>query len=162
MNNPNPKFCAPLGILANPNKKDVLTGMGKSVIPLMPGQLLTPHSHPNAIEIAYFISGTAEVGIVSPPSSAPNSEPTIDVFTVKKGDIVFFPRGFIHYVHNIGKDMVEFVLNFDNPDPGVLFVDGAFKLISPEIMGKAFAQPASLITDKLQNGGGIVPPLKMP
>ena len=151
----NPKFFGPLKGLTEQGSASTLKGMGKDFITLKPGQLLTPHSHPNAIEIAYFQSGSAEVGIVSPPSSS-NPNPSIDVFSVSAGDIVFFPRGFIHYVNNTGTEDVSFVLNFDDPDPGLLFVNGSFKLISPEIMGKAFGQPASLITDKLQNGEGIV------
>lgn len=130
----------------------ILETLGIDQIKLKPGQLLTPHFHPNANELAHFISGTAEVAVYSVNPKDPPPTP----FTVTAGDVVFFPQGAVHYVHNIGKDEVNFTLNFDNPNFDALFVTDIFKNIGGTIMEQAFGVNQKIIA-AMQNGGVIVP-----
>ena len=132
----------------------ILRGLGMTEITLQKNQLLTPHLHPNANELAYFISGTAQSAVISPNPKDPPSTP----FEVNAGDVVFFPQGFIHYVDNIGEDPVKFILTFDNPDFDLLPVTVAFKSLPSSILAKTFDVTAQEIEASFQNGGVIVPP----
>lgn len=133
----------------------ILETLGIDQITLKPGELLTPHFHPNANELAHFLTGTAQVAVYSVNPSDPPATP----FTVKAGEVVFFPQGTVHYVKNVGESDVTFSLNFDNPDFDVLFVTDIFKNIDSAVMEQAFDVNGKIIA-AMQNGGTIVPPSK--
>lgn len=137
---------------ANGTDMPILETLGMTQVILQPGELLTPHLHPNANELAYFVSGTAEVAVYSVGAGDPNATP----FQVTAGDVVFFPQGTVHYVHNIGKTEVDFILTFDNPDFDLLFVTDIFKQFDSAIFEQAFGVNAK-IARAMTHGGGIVP-----
>lgn len=137
---------------ANGTDMPILETLGMTQVILQPGELLTPHIHPNANELAYFVSGTAEVAVYSVGAGDPDATP----FQVTAGDVVFFPQGAVHYVHNIGKTEVDFILSFDNPDFDLLFVTDIFKQFDSAIFEQAFGVNAK-IAKAMTHGGGIVP-----
>ena len=72
------------------------------------------HSHPDADELAYFISGEAEVGITLP---ADQDDATCEqlTFDVKAGDVVLFPQGYPHYIKDkSGNKESKFIAIFNN------------------------------------------------
>jgi oxalate decarboxylase len=137
---------------ANGTDMPILKTLGMTQVILKPGELLTPHLHPNANELAYFVSGTAEVAVYSVGAGDPGATP----FQVTAGDVVFFPQGAVHYVHNTGKDDVDFILSFDNPNFDLLFVTDIFQQFDPAIFQQAFGVNGKVI-NAMTHGGGIVP-----
>lgn len=131
----------------------ILSGLSVAVLTLEPGQLLVPHWHPDASELAYFSSGTASVAIFGPKADDPPATP----FDVTAGDVVFFPQGYIHYVHNVGKTDVVFTLTFDSSDFDTLPATEAFQSLPTAILGQAFDVDQDVAAE-LQKGGVIVPP----
>ena len=153
MSNTTSTFKAPLNANQAVNKasQPLLESLGMAQVILKPGELLTPHFHPNATELAYFITGTASVAVYDvqhPKDTAP--------FTINAGDTVLFPQGAVHYVHNVGKDDVNFILTFDNPNFDLLFVTDIFKQFDPAIFEQAFDVNGKIIKS-MTHGGGIVP-----
>lgn len=151
------RFLRKLSNGINSQSFPILKNLGMTQVILKQGQLLTPHLHPNANELAYFITGTAEVAVFDP-----NAKPGTPVvpFKVTAGDVVFFPQGFVHYVNNVGSGEVNFILTFDNPDFDLEFVNSLFAApnaggLPTSILAKAFDVDEQLMT-KLQHGQGIV------
>lgn len=70
-----------------------------------------PHWHPNADELAYFISGEGTVGITEPGGK-------ISQFNVSAGDIFIFPEGYPHFFINRNgpEDPLRFLAFFNNPE----------------------------------------------
>ena len=159
MEKPSNPFSMPLGGGVTSGNFPILKNLGMTQLTLKENQLLTPHLHPNANELAYFITGTAEVAVFDPNAK---SGTLVQPFKVSAGDVVFFPQGFVHYVNNIGSDDVHFILTFDNPDFDLEFVTDLFKApkaggLPTHIWQKAFQLEDSTILSSLQHGGGIVP-----
>ena len=68
------------------------------------GALREPHWHPDAWELNYVIAGTAHWSVLGPQGST-------DSFVAQTGDLVFVPRGHLHYFENT-----------DSPDLRVLVI----------------------------------------
>lgn len=75
---------------------------------LKPGALREPHWHPTHWEVDYAVQGTGELGIVTPDDQQ-------SINRLKPGDIGFIPVGWAHYIRNVGKDDLIWVLVFNNP-----------------------------------------------
>jgi len=71
--------------------------------------ILEPIWHPNANKIGYCLKGNALVAIRSPRG--------VEEFTIKKGEVFFIPKGYIHTIINKydGETEVAFALNSDKP-----------------------------------------------
>jgi len=69
-----------------------------------------PHWHPNANEMTYCIEGKALISIFSPGN-------THDTFTLSKGEVVYFPKGYIHHIENIHSGDSRFLLAYDQHLP---------------------------------------------
>ena len=136
---------------ANKENFPILNGLGMTRLTLDNGQLLVPHWHPNANELAYIVSGNGSVAVYG-PGDVPPPKP----FDVQTGTAVFFPQGFIHYIHNTGTDPLTFVLSFDNPNFDLLTAPDAFKNLPAAILADAYGVTPALITSDFQKGGTIV------
>ncbi len=85
----------------------ISTHMAGSLIELEPGALRDLHWHPNADEWQYFISGRAEMGVF-----LAEGQKVIDQFNA--GDIGYAPMGAGHYIKNIGDELLQVLVGFNN------------------------------------------------
>jgi oxalate decarboxylase len=74
---------------------------------LKPGGLRELHWHANAAEWNYFLTGKARITVFQPDDRWDTAE-------YEPGDVCYIPRGFGHYIENIGDDECWFILTFDN------------------------------------------------
>lgn len=72
--------------------------------------LREPHWHPNAAELNYCISGTAQIGLTSPSGKE-------QTFTMGEGDIAFLPLNWFHYIASISDQPLEFLVSSPIPYP---------------------------------------------
>ena len=96
----------------NQNNFPVVKGNAAAVffVVMKKGALREPHWHPNAWEIDVPIKGRGKLGIVTPQGTV--SEQILEV-----GDIGFIPRGWAHYIENVGDGDLEWQVVFNNSLP---------------------------------------------
>jgi oxalate decarboxylase/phosphoglucose isomerase-like protein (cupin superfamily) len=95
---------------ANHRRFPALRGLAVQKLNLKPGAVREPHSHPNAEQLDYCISGTARVGIVGPEGHK-------QLLELHEGDISFVPRGYVHWIENIGKENLHFLVVLSHEQP---------------------------------------------
>lgn len=98
---------------------------------LNPGGIREPHWHPNAAELDYVVSGRAKMIILSPQGER-------DEFIVEKGDVVFIPPAYYHYIENIGKGEMHFAIFFSHESPTDIGLTGAFGAYSNDLLASIF------------------------
>jgi oxalate decarboxylase len=93
---------------ANGENWPTLAGQEGSVyvVNLEAGAMREPHWHPNAWELNYVIEGFAKWTMLGPQGKR-------DAFEAKQGDIVFAPRGFLHYFENEGPRPLKVIVVFN-------------------------------------------------
>lgn len=91
---------------------------------------LAPIWHPNANKLGYCTAGEVLVSIRSPSAN--------ETFTVKEGDMVFIPQGFIHHIENISdkESVIQFV--FDNVQPETMHLSQAIYSIADTVFDSTF------------------------
>src|SRR5258708_21694385 len=72
---------------------------------IRPGALRQMHWHPNADEWQYYIKGKARMGVF-------NTGPNVVTMDFNPGDIGYVPRGYGHYVQNVGDTDMQFFAVF--------------------------------------------------
>ena len=87
-----------------------LRGLAVQKLRLEPGATREPHSHPNAEQLDYCISGHARVGIVGPEGHK-------QLLELKEGDISFVPRGYVHWIQNVGREPLNFLVVLSHEQP---------------------------------------------
>lgn len=97
-------------VLLSSDTMKTLHGMALASLVLKKGGVREPHWHPNASELAYCIEGRALVTMFSPRN-------TLDTFTLEKGEVAYFPRGYIHHIENIALSESKFLLAYDHDSP---------------------------------------------
>ena len=80
------------------------------MLKLKPGAVREPHSHPNAEQLDYCVSGRAQVGIIGPDGHK-------QLLELKDGDISFVPRGYIHWIQNVGSEPLHFLVILSHEIP---------------------------------------------
>ncbi|KAL4184543.1 hypothetical protein AMTRI_Chr10g1590 [Amborella trichopoda] len=107
-----------------------LNTLGVSIarIDFAPGGQNPPNTHPRAAEILTVLEGTLYVGFVTS-----NPDNRLISRTLKKGDVLAIPQGFIHFQQNVANAMF-----------------GANPPISNAVHAKAFQIDKKLV-DKLQS-----------
>ncbi|KAF4368931.1 hypothetical protein F8388_021543 [Cannabis sativa] len=98
-----------------------LNGLGLSMarLDLAPKGVIPFHTHPAASEILVVLRGAITAGFVS------SSANTVYVKTLRKGDIMVFPQGLLHFQLNTGKTHANAFVSFNNPNPGLQILDFA-------------------------------------
>jgi oxalate decarboxylase/phosphoglucose isomerase-like protein (cupin superfamily) len=93
------------GTFFRANKKHfpALHGLAIQMLKLKPGAVREPHSHPNAEQLDYCVSGQAQVGIIGPDGHK-------QLLELRDGDISFVPRGYIHWIQNTGSSQLHFLV----------------------------------------------------
>ncbi|KAH7565560.1 hypothetical protein ACOSP7_020009 [Xanthoceras sorbifolium] len=98
-----------------------VNGLGLSLarLDLAPGGVIPMHTHPAASEILFVVHGKITAGFIS---SAANS---VYVKTLKKGEVMVFPQGLLHFQINAGMHPALAVVSFNSPNPGLQILDFA-------------------------------------
>ena len=100
------------GTFFRANKKQFpsLKGLAVQMLKLKPGAVREPHSHPNAEQLDYCLSGHARVGIVGPEGHK-------QMLDLHEGDISFVPRGYVHWIENAGSGQLNFLVILSHEMP---------------------------------------------
>ena len=104
------------------------------------GSVRELHWHKQA-EWAYMLYGSARI-------TAIDAEGRNFVDDVGVGDLWYFPGGIPHSIQGLGPDGCEFLLVFDDGDfdeDDTFLLSDWFKHTPPEVLGKNFGVPASLV-----------------
>lgn len=97
-----------------------VNGLGISIarLDLAPGGVIPMHTHPGASEVLLVVQGFILAGFIS-------SDNSVYLKTLKKGDVMVFPQGLLHFQINAkGFTAVAFP-SFSSPDPGLQILDFA-------------------------------------
>ncbi|KAJ8755805.1 hypothetical protein K2173_024350 [Erythroxylum novogranatense] len=100
----------------------------KGVVPM--------HTHPAATEVLYVVDGHITAGFIS-SSNKPY------VKSLKKGDVMVFPKGLLHFL-NAGRVPSTAVVSFSDPDPGLQILD--FALFGNEL-SSALVEATTFLDD---------------
>lgn len=95
-----------------------------------------PHWHPNAHELNYVIQGRVRIILLSP-----NGE--VDDFEMAAGDMSFLPKGYFHYIENIGDDLARLAVFFNHTLPSDIGLSGCLGAYSNELLAHLFHVPIS-------------------
>lgn len=116
-------------------------------ITFKPGQLLTPHWHPDANEVTECTAGSGTVTIIYPDPKNPTDPGSGIIHTAafSRGQVVILPRGFFHYFANTGEDPFKIHLTFDSPDPDLLSLDEIYNLLPDNIKDPTLASDPSFL-----------------
>jgi oxalate decarboxylase/phosphoglucose isomerase-like protein (cupin superfamily) len=126
------KIDFPGGVFYRANQKrfKALRGLAVQKLDLKPGAVREPHSHPNAEQLDYCISGTARVGIVGPEGHK-------QLLDLKEGDISFVPRGYIHWIENTGKSDLLFLVVLSHEQPETVELSETLVGVPADTLGAA-------------------------
>ncbi|TXG68376.1 hypothetical protein EZV62_003311 [Acer yangbiense] len=94
-------------------------GLSSARLDLAPGGVIPMHTHPAASEILFVVKGRIKAGFIS------SSANTVYVKTLKRGDVMVFPQGLLHFQINAGKYSALAVVSFNSPNPGLQILDFA-------------------------------------
>ncbi|XP_042477763.1 auxin-binding protein ABP19a-like [Macadamia integrifolia] len=98
-----------------------VNGLGISIarLDLAPGGVIPMHTHPGASEVLVVVQGSIVAGFISSTAN------TVYLKTLKKGDIMVFPQGLLHFQVNArGIPVIAFV-GLSSPSPGLQILDFA-------------------------------------
>ena len=95
---------------ANKKQFPALRGLAVQQLKLKSGAVREPHSHPNAEQLDYCVSGHAQVGIVGPEGQR-------QLLDLHEGDISFVPRGYVHWIRNVGNAPLHFLVILSHEMP---------------------------------------------
>jgi oxalate decarboxylase len=110
------------------------SGAAIFLLELEPGGLREPHWHPNAWELEYVVSGKARLGVVTPQG-------TTDIVDLGPGDVGFVPRGWAHYIENIGNTVMKMPIVFNNDLPDDIGLSTFFSGLPTESFARVFNLP---------------------
>ncbi|KAH7519288.1 hypothetical protein FEM48_Zijuj08G0020100 [Ziziphus jujuba var. spinosa] len=97
-----------------------VNGLGVSLVraDIAPGGVIPLHAHPRATEIILLVEGTVVAGFISTAN-----DPYIK--TLKKGDIMVFPKGLLHFIVNSAPSNALIFASFSSDNPGAQILDNA-------------------------------------
>ncbi|XP_022732532.1 auxin-binding protein ABP20-like [Durio zibethinus] len=97
-----------------------VNGLGISIarLDLAVGGVVPMHTHPGGSEILVVIQGSICAGFIS-------SANKVYFKSLKKGDIMVFPQGLLHFQINAGKTQALAFASFSSPSPGLQILDFA-------------------------------------
>lgn len=104
-----------------------LDGIALFDLRLKKGGVREPHWHPNAAELDVAISGQAKMLVMAPDGSK-------EVFDVKKGDVVFIPQAYYHYIENSGDEELHFAVYFNHESPQDVGISGSIGAFSTDLL----------------------------
>ncbi len=126
----------------------VLHGLALSLLTLFPKGLREPHWHPNADELSYCVEGSGMMTIFSPGAGH-------DTFTIKSGEIVFVPMGFLHHIENIGDGPLKMLICFDHERPEDLNFSAGVSAMPDHILADTFNQRPDFFNGLKKSAEGV-------
>jgi oxalate decarboxylase len=87
----------------------ISTTMTGVVLDLKPGGLRELHWHPNADEWQYYVTGKARMSVFG-------SNGRVRTEDFQQGDAGYVPRGYGHYIENVGDSPLRVLIGFNNGD----------------------------------------------
>lgn len=84
--------------------------------------LVMPHSHPRASEMIYVHRGSVVAGFV-------DTRNQLFQQSLRKGDVMVFPRGLLHFSLNVGYDDATLFSVLSSQNPGVVGISDAMFMI---------------------------------
>ena len=98
-----------------------VNGLGISMarLDLAVGGVVPMHTHPGGSEVLIVISGSIFAGFIS------SSANKVYLKSLKKGDIMIFPRGLLHFQINAGRTPALAFVSFSSERPGLQILDFA-------------------------------------
>jgi oxalate decarboxylase/phosphoglucose isomerase-like protein (cupin superfamily) len=113
------------GEIQRANKKSfaVLEGLALQSIVLEPGGKREAHSHPNAAQMDFVVSGSARIGIVGVADD-------IEIHNVIAGDVTFVPQGYFHWIENTSTERVHFLLILNNAEAETIEFSNVLRALS--------------------------------
>lgn len=134
----------------------ILKGITLYDLRLNVGGLREPHWHPNAAELDYVVSGKARMLIMSPDGVK-------NVFEVGKGDVVYIPAAYYHYIENIGDENLHFAVFFNHESPEDIGISGSMGAFTPEIMAAVLKADKEVVSPFCRYGEDVfIAPRLMP
>lgn len=136
--------------LVDVNRFSALNTLGVSMarIDFGPFGLNTIHSHPRSSEIFAVLEGTLYAGVVTTDYKLYDT-------VLRKGDMIVFPQGLIHFQFNLGKTNAFAIASFGSQNPGrINVVDGLFGTrprILDDVLTKAFQVDKIVIQELLSH-----------
>jgi oxalate decarboxylase len=118
--------------MVNQTQVPALHNMALATITLKKGGIREPHWHPNANEMTYCVEGKALITLFSPGNNH-------DTFTLSAGEVVYFPKGYIHHIENIHSGESRFILAYDNNQPEDLDLSECVGSMSAHVLASAFS-----------------------
>ena len=110
----------------------ILSGLAVFLIGLKPSGIIEPHTHPNAAELNYVISGKVRFTVLGPGGEVETSE-------ISQGQVFFVPPGYFHYLENPDKVNGGTVASFfGNENPEFIGLVGGLSAYSNETLGSVF------------------------
>ena len=112
----------------------------------------SPHHHPDGVEILFVFQGTIEVTRIEPNGG--------HVYTdiLHPNMSVIFPRGHIHFQHNIGSTVARYISSLNSELPGVMSeAQRLCELPYDAIMSMFAMQTASSVWSMCGNAGEPLP-----
>lgn len=91
-------------------------GLSAARLDVEAGGVIPMHSHPGASELLIVVQGRITSGFIS-------SDNSVFVKTLKKGDVMIFPQGLLHFQVNAGRGKATAFLTFSSPNPGAQLLD---------------------------------------
>ena len=117
-------------------------GISIARVDFAPSGLNTPHLHPLSSELFALLEGSLYVGFVTTDYKLYDT-------ILKKGDIIAFPQGLIHFQLNVGEAKAFAIATFGSQNPGrVNVANGVFGTTPPirtDVLTKAFQVNETLI-----------------
>lgn len=97
------------------------------------GGINPPHFHPRATELVHVIRGKVYSGFV-------DSGNRVFAKILEEGEVMVFPRGLVHFLMNVGDEVVTLFGSFNSQNPGLQKIPSAVfgSGIDEELLQKAF------------------------
>lgn len=115
----------------------ILKGIALFWVNLDSDGLALPHWHPNSDELAYCVTGKGKMTIVSPHNEKETKE-------FEAGDMLFFPRGYFHYIESIGQERLQFLAIFNDESPEYMGMVSALAGMPDDVLGNSFRVPTEV------------------
>jgi oxalate decarboxylase len=127
---------------ANQSTFPGLAGNGLSIyrLTLQPTAVRIPHWHPDAAELDYVLAGKARVGLGFPDGEWQR-------FDLAAGEIAILPQGWFHYIENVGDEVLQMLVIFNNSAPNDIGVSVGFQAVPREALALTFGVPAERFDD---------------
>lgn len=116
----------------------VLRGLAIQSLHLDPGIIREPHVHPNANQLDYCVAGQAQVGIVGPDGHK-------QLLNLNVGDISFVPQGYLHWIQNVGKTPMHFLVVLSHEEPETIELSEMLQGVPKEALAAMYGLPEDIL-----------------